>query len=85
LTQLVPWKIDSIQFNLAKGQWSVENAMILGEITVNNKPGEAELTHSRTFSKTIWQNEHYSERDQIKVGTEFNTGVPIFAEGKISM
>jgi len=82
-----PWRVLSIEFDLEAGTTESMPPITIDTINCVNLNSSTPSDCSRTVSQGIGQTESYENNVEvgITVGTTFETGVPLVANGQVSM
>ena len=81
------WEFVSIKFDTNGGQVRFSPPAVVGKKVINNLKGTQSPSIAFTVAKEVVERESFSHTAgaSLTVGTEFKTGVPIVAEGKVKV
>ena len=81
------WEFESIKYSINDGKVHLRPPMELGRQIIDNRAGNTNPSIDFTISKSVTETESFTHTAglSLTVGTEFKTGIPFLAEGKISL
>ena len=81
------WEFDSIKYHIEEGQFHLHPPTEVAKKVIDNRKSSTTPSIEFTVSKAVTETESFTHTAgmSMTVGTEFKVGVPLIAEGKISV